>query len=152
MLTLAGVLIRLFAADIGFVHFYFGTGRKWLLVLAIGLRLLAVVANFVTGLNLHIASIHSLQTITFLGEHVSVLGEWVANPWMRLGWIASLVQLGYMVDATVRLWRTGSPESRQRAGFVGGSLVFFVIFAALYNGLAKMLGGIEVEIKNIDTP
>lgn len=28
--------------------------------------------------------------------------------------------------------------------------VFFVIFAALYNLLAKSLGGIEVEIKNID--
>lgn len=28
--------------------------------------------------------------------------------------------------------------------------VFFVIFAALYNLLAKWLGGIEVEIKNIE--
>ena len=28
--------------------------------------------------------------------------------------------------------------------------VFFVIFAAVYNGLAKWLGGVEVEIKNID--
>ena len=27
---------------------------------------------------------------------------------------------------------------------------FFVIFAAIYNGLAKWLGGFEVEIKNID--
>ena len=28
--------------------------------------------------------------------------------------------------------------------------VFFVIFAALYNLLAKLLGGFEVEIKNMD--
>ena len=28
--------------------------------------------------------------------------------------------------------------------------VFFVIFAAVYNGLAKWLGGVEVEVKNID--
>jgi hypothetical protein len=28
--------------------------------------------------------------------------------------------------------------------------VFFVIFAALYNLLAQWLGGVEVEIKNID--
>ena len=28
--------------------------------------------------------------------------------------------------------------------------VFFVIFAALYNFFAKRLGGVEVEIKNID--
>ncbi len=34
------------------------------------------------------------------------------------------------------------------AGILG--FVFFVIFAALYNLLARALGGIEVEIKNID--
>jgi hypothetical protein len=34
------------------------------------------------------------------------------------------------------------------AGILG--FVFFVIFAALYNLLAKLLGGFEVEIKNID--
>ena len=28
--------------------------------------------------------------------------------------------------------------------------VFFVIFAAVYNGLAKWFGGVEVEIKNIE--
>jgi hypothetical protein len=34
------------------------------------------------------------------------------------------------------------------AGILG--FIFFVIFAAIYNVLAKSLGGIEVEIKNID--
>ena len=34
------------------------------------------------------------------------------------------------------------------AGIFG--FIFFVIFAALYNLLAKWLGGFEVEIKNID--
>ena len=34
------------------------------------------------------------------------------------------------------------------AGILG--FIFFVIFAALYNLLAKWLGGFEVEIKNID--
>jgi hypothetical protein len=33
-------------------------------------------------------------------------------------------------------------------GIVG--FVFFVIFAALYNLLAKRLGGVEVEVKNVD--
>ena len=28
--------------------------------------------------------------------------------------------------------------------------IFFVLFAAIYNLLAKWLGGLEVEIKNID--
>ncbi len=34
------------------------------------------------------------------------------------------------------------------AGIFG--FIFFVIFAALYNLLAKWLGGFEIEIKNID--
>ena len=29
--------------------------------------------------------------------------------------------------------------------------IFFVIFAAVYNGLAKFLGGFEVEIKDIES-
>jgi hypothetical protein len=34
------------------------------------------------------------------------------------------------------------------AGIFG--FIFFVIFAAIYNFLAKWLGGFEIEIKNID--
>ena len=34
------------------------------------------------------------------------------------------------------------------AGIFG--FIFFVIFAALYNVLARWLGGVEVEIKNIE--
>jgi hypothetical protein len=30
--------------------------------------------------------------------------------------------------------------------------IFFVIFAALYNLLAKWLGGFEIEVKNVDEP
>jgi TRAP-type C4-dicarboxylate transport system permease small subunit len=33
-------------------------------------------------------------------------------------------------------------------GIIG--FIFFVIFAAIYNGLAKVFGGFEFEIKNID--
>ena len=121
--------------SLGFVHFYFGTGRRWLLALAVGLRLLAVVMNFTTGLNLHISAIQSLQKVTFLGEQVSMLGEWVANPWVRLGFFASLVWLIYVVDASVRLWREGSPDSRRRAVIVGGGLVFFIIVTVGQAGL-----------------
>ena len=58
------------AGSLGFVHFYLGTGKKWLFAMALGLRLLAVVANFTTGLNLHIGTIHNLTKVTFLGERV----------------------------------------------------------------------------------
>ena len=90
-------------ASLGFVHFYFKTGRRWLLALALGLRLCAVVANFTTGQNLHVATIHSLQKIRFLGEQVSIIGEWTTNPWVRLGQLAALFQIAYVMDASFRL-------------------------------------------------
>jgi PAS domain S-box-containing protein len=122
-------------ASLGFVHFYFGTGRRWLLVLALALRLCAVVANFTTGQNLHVAAIRSLQQINFLGDHVSTLGQWTSNPWVRLGQLAALFQIGYVMDASIRLWHTGSRESQRRALTVGGSLSFFMLFAAAQSAL-----------------
>ncbi len=121
--------------SLGFVHFYFGTGKGWLLGAALGLRLLAVVANFTTGLNLHIGAIQSLQQVNFLGEPVSMLGEWTPNPWVRLGQFAALVQFAYVADASLRLWRTGARESRRQAVIVGGTLAFFIVFASAQAGL-----------------
>jgi len=115
--------------SLGFVHFCFRTGSSWLLALAVALRLLVVAANFTTGVNLHVVVIHTLQKVTFLGEQVSVLGDWVPNPWVSLGLLASLVQLIYVVDAAIRLWRTGSVESQRLALVVGGTLALFTIAA-----------------------
>jgi len=124
-----------FVGSLGFIHFYFGTGRRWLLALAVGLRLLVVLANFTTGVNAHITVIHSLRKIVFLGEQVSVLGEWVPGPWVRLALLSSLVQFVYVVDASMRLWRTGSHESRSRAVVVGGALALFIVIAVGQSGL-----------------
>jgi len=115
--------------SLGFVHFYFRTGRSWLLGLALALRLLVVAANFTTGVNLHFFVILKLQKITFLGEQVSVLGQWVPNPWVSLGLLASLIQFVYVVDAAIQLWRTGSPEAQRLALLVGGTLALFTIAA-----------------------
>lgn len=121
--------------SLGFVHFYFGTGRRWLLALAVGLRVLVQVPNFATGVNLQFSAIHSLQKVSFLGEPVSVLRDSAPNPWLGLAWLAALVQLTYIVDASLRLWRTGTRESRQRALIMGGALAFFIVFAVMDAGL-----------------
>jgi PAS domain S-box-containing protein len=128
------------AGSLGFAHFYFGTGKRWLLGAALGLRLLAVVVNFSTGLNLHVGAIQSLQQVNFLGEPVSMLGVWTPNPWVRLGQFAALVQFVYVADASLRLWRAGSRESRRRAVIVGGTLAFFILFASAQAGL--VVGGV----------
>jgi PAS domain S-box-containing protein len=124
-------------ASLGFVHFFFGSGRNWLLAMALASRALAVVANAVTGVNLHIHAIHSLQQIPFLGSSVSVLGEWEPNPWVRLGQTAALLQLLYILDASARLWRRQSPDARRRATVVGGSLALFIVTAATQTGLVS---------------
>ena len=116
----------------GFVHFYFKTDRRWLLGAAVTLRLLAVLANFTTGQGLHLREILSIQPTLFLGENVTVLGAVVQNPWARLGQLAALTQVAYFIDASLSLWRTGSPDLRRRALIFGGALTFFVALASAY--------------------
>jgi PAS domain S-box-containing protein len=124
------------AGSLGFVHFYFGTGRNSLLFSALGLRLLAVVMNITTGENLHFEVIHSLRQVTLFGEPVAIVDEGVENPWVRVGQLAALMQIVYIVDASLRLWRRRAPNDRRRAVMVGGSLGFFIFFASGHAGLA----------------
>jgi two-component system sensor kinase FixL len=114
---------------LGFVHCYFGTGRRWLFALALGLRLSAVAANFATGSSLHFIVVHSLKRISFFGEQVAVPAVWEPNPWIGVGLLASFILLIYVADAAWTLWRSQMPDSRRRAGLLGGSLAFFVLLA-----------------------
>lgn len=115
---------------LAFVHFYFRSDRLWLMYLALGVRFLAVILNFTTGSSLHFRSVESLQSITFWGERVTIVGEAVPNPWLPFGPMASFIFALYVVDASVRLWRKGQRESRQRALVVGGALIFFLLLAS----------------------
>ncbi len=115
-----------------FVHFYFGSGRTWLLGAAVGLRVLAVMANFTTGQNLHIQELLNLRTVAFLGEEVTIPGELVLNPWVRLGPLAALVQFLYLLDASVRLWRKGGWDRKRRVLLIGVSLMAFGIYASVH--------------------
>jgi two-component system sensor kinase FixL len=123
------------AASLLFLHSLFGTGSRWLLALAIALRAAAVVANYTTGPCLHFLSIESLDRSTFLGESVSIVGEAIENPWVRLGQIATLVQVLYVADASVRLGRRGGGLDRHRAFWIGGSLVSLFLLAMVIAGL-----------------
>jgi two-component system sensor kinase FixL len=125
-------------ASLSFVHVYFGTGRRWLYLFAIGMRLITVIINFSTGLSLHIGSIESLAHVPFLGSQVAVLGEWEPNPWVVVGQFSTLIQVCYVMDASIRLWNTGSHEARRRSAIFGGTLIFFTLYSAAYPGLATI--------------
>ena len=98
---------------LGFLHTYFGTGNRWLFALAVGTRLLALIANSTTGSSLHFIAIHRLEQIPFLGQQVSVVADWEANPWVRLGQFSSLIWLIYVVDASLRLGNGFSQDERR---------------------------------------
>lgn len=123
------------ASCLAFVHLHFGSGSVKLLGLALGLRALAVLANYTTGISLHVREITSLQQVEFLGETVSMLGEWTPNRWVILGQLAALAQIVYVVHASRRLWKAGGREEKRRALLVGGGLALFFFAASLQAGL-----------------
>jgi len=123
------------ASCLGFVRFSFGSGRDTLLGVALGLRGLAVLANFSSGVCLHIGEIHGLEQVRFLGGTVTMLGEWTPNPWVVLGQLASLAQIAYVADASRRLWKSGDAEGKRRALRVGGTLLIFFIAVTVQAGL-----------------
>lgn len=123
------------ASCLAFVHLHFGSGSSKLLGLALGLRALAVLANYTTGVSLHVREVVSLQQVEFLGETVSMLGEWTPNRWVILGQLAALAQIIYVVHASRGLWKAGGPEEKRRALLVGGGLALFFLASSVQSGL-----------------
>jgi two-component system sensor kinase FixL len=119
----------LYLGIIGFVFSYFRTGRLWLGIAGCGARFIALVLNFAFPPNLNFRAVTGVRRFDFLGETIS-MPEGLANPWTRVGELSSLLLLIFVVDASLRLWRQGSAESRRRAAFVGGSISLFVVLAA----------------------
>ncbi|WP_436825265.1 sensor histidine kinase [Variovorax sp. DT-64] len=111
---------------IGFVRAYLEAGRWWLAWCAIGMRTMALLANFTTGSNLNLLETTAVQRVQFLGEQVSV-AVGVPNPWMLLGQLSLWLFVIFVVDASVAAWRRG--DRRKAAGF-GGSIVFLVLAGA----------------------
>jgi len=110
-----------------FVRFYMRAGRPWLAWLICGLRTLALLLNFLMGQSLIYREITRLRHIPFLGESVSV-PEGIHNPWMLVGQLGLLLLVVYVADATLAVWRRGD---RRQAVVLGGSIVFFIVTAAL---------------------
>src|SRR2546430_11505137 len=130
-------------AIVGFVRFYFGTGRLWLGIAACVARLVCLVINFAVPPNLSFREITSLRQFSFLGETIA-MPEGVVSPWTHLGELSSLLVVAFVVDAWLTLWRRGTSEDRRRAVVVGGSITLFILVAA---GLSAL-----VHAKVIDLP
>ena len=120
----------LFLALVLFVRSYFQAGRPWLGWTAIVLRAASLAINFAKPPNLNYDAITGVRPLSlWFGEHVSVpVG--IPSQWRRVGELASIVLLVFLIDATVTVWRRGD---RQRA-MICGSAVFFMLAATIHAG------------------
>ena len=119
-------LFALVASFVLFVRAFFRAGKPWLAGLAVASRGIALIVNFLHPPNLNFVEITGLRRVPILGEDVSVaIGQ--VSRWTRLGEVASLLLLLFLLDAAITVWKRGE---RQRAAVVGGSMVLFVLGAA----------------------
>jgi signal transduction histidine kinase len=135
-LTLAAVGI------VGFVWHYFGTGRLWLAVVAIALRILATLMNFLLPNGLNYERFDALVRIPLFGDVASVVTGAV-SPWTHLGQFGWFVLLVFVADAGRRLWLQGKPAQRWRVIWVGGSVMLLIVIgvalsALIHAGLLQM--------------
>src|SRR5215469_14529802 len=130
-------LFLLLVAIVGFVHFYFGTGRLWLGIAACLVRFVCLIVDFVSPPNLNFREITGLQGIHFLGDTVSIPTGTV-SPWTHVGELSSLLALAFVVDSLRGVWRRRKLEDRRLALVVGGSLIFFIVVATTGTALIHL--------------
>jgi len=102
-----------------FVWTYLGTGRRWLAWTVICTRAFVVIANLLVHPNFAFRAILSLRKVSFLGEHVSVIGDAVVRSWQWLMPATMPLLLAFVIDATIQCWRRDGIESRRKALVVG---------------------------------
>ena len=136
----AGALLRTMDAALGaiivaltaFIWVYFGTGNKWLALAAPSLYAIGASVDLVPGWDMTYQSITGLRTVETFGGATFNVVEGVPNPWNVIPYLAGLVLLVFVADASLRLWRRGG---RRRALVVGGSVTLFTLTAGMHSAL-----------------
>lgn len=112
-------------AIVGFIWHYFGTGRRWLAVAAISLRLVVTAINFALPNGINYERFDGLVRVPLLNDVASV-ATGVASPWTYLGQFGWFVLFVYVADAARTLWTSGRRVDRWRAAWVGGSVLLLL--------------------------
>ncbi len=120
------------ASLVMFIRSYFRAGRPALAAATIATRGLAsLVVNFLHSPNLNYTRIDAIRHVPFLGGFVTV-ADGTASAWTRLGELASLLLLIYLLDATRTVWRRGE---RREAFLIGGSAILCVVAGSAVSAL-----------------
>ncbi len=124
VLRWAAVPIAIMVSSVaGFVWSFFGTGRAWLALAGTGLLLLSELANLLSAVPAvrHAIAIRKVEAFGGVRFTVSTIA---AGPWSLVEIAAVILVAGFVLDASVALWRQGG---RRRAVVVGGSVIFFFV-------------------------
>src|SRR5579862_1994131 len=113
----------LFVGYVLFVRTYLGTGRIWLAWTIIAARLVVLVVNFLVQPNFTFQSISNLRQVSFLGEHVSVVGQAVVRSWQWLAFATVLLIMAFVLDAAIQCWRLGGKYSRSKAVIIAAGIL-----------------------------
>ncbi len=130
----AGALVASLAA---FVWVYFGTGRKWLALLAVGVTCTPLILDLLPVPKLIFLQITAVRTVETFGGATYTVAEGIRNPWHAVFYMGVLLLVVFVADASVTLWRRGA---RRRAVRVGGSITFFLLVAGVQAALVD--GGV----------
>jgi len=120
---------------VAFVLLYFRSGRLWLAAAACGLRVVSLVLNFRTGVNVNFAKVTAMQPVALWGGESIHLPIGVPNPYVIVAQLSNLLLIWFVADASLALWRSGDANARRRAVVVGGSMFFCLLAAAVLAAL-----------------
>lgn len=119
-----------------FVWVFFRAGNKWLALAGPALYMLGLVWQFVPlgGSRLDYMKITALRTVRSYRGATFNVAEGVPNPWNVLFYVAFLLILVFVAQASVIAWRRGD---RRRAAVVGGSIIFFWVAASVHGAFVE---------------
>jgi PAS domain S-box-containing protein len=120
-----------------FIWVYFGTGNKWLALAVPCLYALGLVFDYFPGppgSGMTYRMVTGFRTVETFGGAAFSLAEGVPNPWNVFPYLAVLMLIVFVVDASVRSWRRGE---RRRAAVIGGAVVFFFLLAGAHSAMVE---------------
>lgn len=123
-LAAGGMVVSLAA----FVWGYFGTGRKWLGLIAIGVTLGSLIPDLLPVPKLVFLEVTGIRKVSTFGGATFTLAEGVNSPWNLIFYGGVCLVLAFVVDASLRLWKRGD---RRKASVVGGTVILFYLVAGV---------------------
>jgi PAS domain S-box-containing protein len=126
-----GVFIMLVSL-VWFILFYFGTGRKWLVLLFTFIWVFSVVVNFISPNSLVYSEIVELNKLNLPWGEYFITANGIDNPLRFISDIPSVLLVIFIIDASIQLVKKGN---KRRAFWIGGSSLFFILLAGVHTPL-----------------